>query len=65
MAEVRKSLAELYKQAERENEYLGFRAHESIRRRYHELMVEHGHIVPREPGDDGSLPCGWSPSRRD
>lgn len=29
------------------------------RRRYLELLSEHGHLVEREPGDDGNLPCGW------
>lgn len=29
------------------------------------LMREHGHIVPKEPGDDGSLPCGWPQRGRD
>lgn len=29
------------------------------RDRYRELLREHGHLVPREPGDDGNLPCGW------
>lgn len=29
------------------------------RLRYHDLMVEHGHIVKAEPGQDRNLPCGW------
>lgn len=29
------------------------------RARYHELMVEQGHIVKREPGQSVNLPCGW------
>ena len=29
------------------------------RKRYHDLMVEHGHIVTAEPGEDRNLPCGW------
>jgi hypothetical protein len=29
------------------------------RKRYHDLMVEHGHIVKAEPGTDRNLPCGW------
>lgn len=33
--------------------------------RYRELLVEHGHLVRREPGDDGNLPCGWPGPRRD
>lgn len=32
---------------------------EARRSRYHELMVEHGHIVKREPGQSVNLPCGW------
>ncbi len=30
---------------------------------YRRLLVEHGHVVAKEPGDDGSLPCGWKPKR--
>src|SRR5438046_2731118 len=33
------------------------------RRRYRELMREHGHLVERKPGDDPNLPCGW-PGKR-
>lgn len=29
------------------------------RARYRELLVEHGHIVKREPGESVNLPCGW------
>lgn len=32
---------------------------ESRRARYKELMIEHGHIVKREPGESRNLPCGW------
>ena len=32
---------------------------EAIRDRYRELMIEHGHIVKREPGQSVNLPCGW------
>ena len=33
-------------------------------RRYIELMKLHGHIVPREPGDDSPLfACGYDPRR--
>lgn len=36
------------------------------RRRYGELLCEHGHIVPREPGDSpNTLPCGWPGSGLD
>lgn len=28
-------------------------------KRYHDLMVEHGHIVKASPGEDRNLPCGW------
>lgn len=36
------------------------------RDRYRQLLVEHGHLVPREPGDDGHLSCGWpGPQRPD
>ena len=30
---------------------------------YRQLMLAAGYLVPRQPGDDGSLPCGW-PARR-
>jgi hypothetical protein len=34
-------------------------------RRYIELMVEHGHIIDREPGDDSPLfACGYDPRKR-
>lgn len=47
--------AVLWAQAEREHPH-----DVSARRtRYHELMVEHGHIVKREPGQSVNLPCGW------
>lgn len=27
---------------------------------YRRLLREHGHLIPREPGDDSPLlPCGW------
>ncbi len=29
------------------------------RDRYRALMVEHGHLVKREPGQSVNLPCGW------
>lgn len=30
------------------------------RERYRELLLEHGLLIPREPGDDSPLlPCGW------
>lgn len=29
------------------------------RDRYRELLRENGHLVPRKPGDDPNLPCGW------
>ena len=32
---------------------------EALRDRYHALMVEHGHIVKRQPGQSVNLPCGW------
>lgn len=33
--------------------------------RYHELMIEHGHVIAKtDPDDDGSLPCGWKPGGR-
>jgi hypothetical protein len=32
---------------------------EARRSRYLELMREHCHLVERQPGDDGNLPCGW------
>lgn len=45
----------LWDQADREN------PHDPIARgvRYRELMVEHGFIVKREPGQSVNLPCGW------
>lgn len=47
---------ELWAQAEREG------ANPEQRRvRYHELTVEHGHIVP---GPRRNLPCGWPGERR-
>lgn len=30
---------------------------------YRRLLREHGHLIDRQPGDDGNLPCGW-PGRR-
>lgn len=36
------------------------------RRRYGELLREHGHIVPRKPDDPpNTLPCGWPGPRLD
>lgn len=26
---------------------------------YRDLMIAAGYVVPRRPGDDGNLPCGW------
>jgi hypothetical protein len=26
---------------------------------YRKLMFEIGYLVPKQPGDDGNLPCGW------
>jgi hypothetical protein len=46
--------AELYAQAEKEHPH----DREALRDRYRQLMIEHGHLVERQPGDDGSLPCG-------
>jgi hypothetical protein len=34
-------------------------AEEKRRERYRELLLEHGHLVERKPGDDPNLPCGW------
>lgn len=31
---------------------------DALRRRYHDLMVEHGHLIP---GKQEQLPCGWKP----
>lgn len=31
--------------------------------RYRELMREHGHLVPLEPGENRNLPCGWPGER--
>lgn len=50
---------ELYKQADRECRASGLDGPHPRRLRYMELMREHGHIVPKQPGDDGNLPCGW------
>lgn len=50
------SPSELHAQAVREVD--AARA-DKIRERFHELMKEHGHIVPAQPGDDPNLPCGW------
>lgn len=52
---VGKSPAVLYAMAEDEHP----NDPEARRRRYHDLMVEHGHIVKAKPGEDGNLPCGW------
>lgn len=49
------SPSELWFQAREEHP----RDNEACRVRYHELMVEHGHIVKAEPGEDRNLPCGW------
>lgn len=32
---------------------------EAMRNRYRDLLIENLHLVPRKPGDDGNLPCGW------
>lgn len=52
---------ELWEQATKEAiaaEGAGFSS-ERRRRRYIELMREHGHVVDREPGDTTTLlPCG-------
>lgn len=32
---------------------------EAAARHYAELMVDFGHLVPRKPGEDRNLPCGW------
>jgi hypothetical protein len=47
---------ELHRQAENEKASEGLPA---IRHRYLELMREHGYLVPKKPGDDPNLPCGW------
>jgi hypothetical protein len=31
---------------------------------YRRLMVAAGYLVPKQPGDDGNLPCGWPGERR-
>lgn len=37
---------------------------EAQRERYRELMIEHGHLIPRKPGDPPhALPCGWPGDR--
>lgn len=46
--------AELHAQAEQEHPH----DREAMQARYRELLVQHGHLVERGPGDDGSLPCG-------
>jgi hypothetical protein len=34
------------------------------RRRYRELLIEHGHLAPLEPGEMAKpLPCGWPHNR--
>lgn len=34
------------------------------RKRYLQLLIEHGHVVYREPGDGSPLlPCGYAPRR--
>jgi hypothetical protein len=30
---------------------------------YRRLMIAAGYLVPRQPGDDGHLPCGWPRER--
>jgi hypothetical protein len=36
------------------------------RQKYHDLMVEHGLIVPLEPGEKAEpLPCGWPNRHRE
>jgi hypothetical protein len=35
------------------------------RERYRELLIEHGHLIPLQPGEQPEpLPCGW-PHRTD
>jgi hypothetical protein len=34
------------------------------KRRFIELLREHGHVVDRKPGDDPNLPCGWPGATR-
>lgn len=26
---------------------------------YRDLMLAAGYLIPKQPGDDGRLPCGW------
>lgn len=37
---------------------------EAQQRRYFELLVQHGLLVKREPGDSNQLPCGYQMSNR-
>lgn len=48
---------ELWNLAAKENPDAG--SHAARIARYQELMIEHGHIVKRQPGQSVSLPCGW------
>lgn len=57
MSEDVPTLSDLYYQARAE--YPADPA--AVHARYHELMVEHGHLIERQAGDDGALPCGWKP----
>jgi hypothetical protein len=35
------------------------------REEYKRLMIEHGWLVPRKPGEESKpLPCGWDPYRK-
>lgn len=60
MTGPRKTLLELHSQA-----YMEHPRHASAAlARYRELLIEHGHLIDRNPGDDGNeLPCGWKPKR--
>lgn len=31
---------------------------------YRRLLWEYGHLIPRQDGDDGALPCGWKPGAK-
>lgn len=52
---ARPAPSSLWQQAAREHPH----DPDARRRRYVELLREHGHVVDRQPGDDGNLPCGW------
>lgn len=53
------SAHDLWEKANREMREVRSRDVAWRQKRYHDLMVEHGLIIPGKPKP---LPCGWSPS---